>query len=546
YLWNTGESTTCINNISPAQYFITITDASKCTDTIQYTLANAAGDTAVITASTIVTCFGGNDGTATGTGNQGIPPYTYLWNTSPAQTTQTASGLTAGTYILTVTDSTGCKSINVATIQQHTQVLPVPSTPQTICIGQSATLSVSSSGGIPGYSYTWLPGGMKGPSINVSPTTTTTYTINTSDAYSCPGVPVTIAVTVNPPLSIKVSPDRSVCAGGNMSFTSIASGGDGTYTYNWIPSTGLNIDTGTTVISTPTINTEYTVTVRDGCGTPPVHDSVKALINPLPIVKFSVDKLDGCTPLCVNFTNSSTIASGNIKSWAWTLGDGGSSTLQSLSYCYTNAGVFSVGLVAESDSGCMDSLIVPNMISAYSHPIAAFVTSPQSTNILTPTINFTDESTDVYGIKSWAWQFGDVSDSNVTIENPIHTYTDTGTFCSLLTVTNIHGCIDTVSHCIVITPYFTLYIPNAFSPNADGVNDIFTAKGTDICSFEMYIFDRWGMLLYYTSDINDGWNGTVNGSSNVVQEDTYVYLINAVDCVQHNKHKYLGKVTLLK
>ena len=546
YLWSTGESTTCINNISPAQYYITITDANKCIDTIQYTLANAAGDTAVITASTIVTCFGGSDGTATGLGNQGIPPYSYLWNTSPVQTTQTAVGLAAGTYTLTVTDSTGCKSINVATIQQHTQVLSVPSTPQAICIGQSATLSISTSGGTPGYSYMWLPGGMKGPSVNVSPTVTTTYTISTSDAYSCPGLPVTITVAVNPPLSITVSPNKSACAGGNMSFTSTASGGDGIYTYNWIPNTGLNVDTGATVISTPTINTEYTVTAKDGCGTPAVYDSVKASVNPLPIVKFSVDKLDGCTPLCINFSNLSTIISDSISSWAWTFGDGGASTLQNSSYCYTGAGVFSIGLVAKSDSGCIDSLIIPNMISAYSHPNAAFITSPQSNSILAPTIDFTDESTDAYGLKSWAWQFGDASDSNVTIENPTHTYTDTGTFCTLLTVTNVHGCVDTISHCIVISPYFTLYIPNAFSPNGDGVNDIFTAKGTDICSFEMYIFDRWGMLLYYTSDINDGWNGTVNGSSTIVEEDTYVYLINAVDCVQHNKHKYIGKVTLLK
>ncbi|HTB05993.1 MAG TPA: gliding motility-associated C-terminal domain-containing protein, partial [Bacteroidia bacterium] len=119
-------------------------------------------------------------------------------------------------------------------------------------------------------------------------------------------------------------------------------------------------------------------------------------------------------------------------------------------------------------------------------------------------------------------------------------------YCPHLTVTNKYGCVDSITQCIVIEPFFTLYIPNAFSPNGDGVNDIFTAKGTYVCEFQMYIFDRWGMQLFYTEDMNRGWDGTVNGGQNVEQEDTYVYLIYAVDCIEHKKHSYIGKVSIVK
>jgi len=191
-------------------------------------------------------------------------------------------------------------------------------------------------------------------------------------------------------------------------------------------------------------------------------------------------------------------------------------------------------------------LVINNMITVYSFPVAAFTFGPQPTTIADPMITFTDKSTDAYGIGSWLWNFNDpTNDVPSNLQNPTHSYGDTGTFCATLTVTNVHGCKDSVTECLVIGPQFTLYIPDAFSPNGDGHNETFTAKGTFIISFKMYIFDRWGMMLYETDDMNKGWNGTVNGGTRVCQEDTYVYMIQAVDMNQ-GKHNYIGKVTLLK
>ncbi len=544
YAWSTGAVTTCISNVLPTSYSVVVTDANHCTDTLNIVVPNAPGDTALITAVTNVSCNGGNNGSITGGGKGGTPPYTYSW--SNGQITQTATGLIAGHYTVTVTDATGCQDTISAVITQPALVVSTPPAPTTICIGQNALLTVTTIGGTPGYTYTWTPSATlsasTGSSVTANPVTTTTYTITTTDANGCPGVPVMVTVTVNPPLNITVTPTKAMCPGGTVTIGATGGGGDGTYTYTWTPGPM----TGQTQNVSPAVTTTYTVVLNDGCGTPPVTDSVKVIVDPLPVVAFKADTLQGCAPLCVNFSDLTTITSGGLFSWSWTFGDGGSSNSENPKYCYTNAGVYSVSLTVTSDSGCSSNLTIPNMISVYSHPVAKFTMSPNPAIIVEPTVQFTDQSTDAYGIVSWNWVFNDPADGSSTLQNPVYTYTDTGTYCAQLVIVNKFGCTDTTTGCEVVEPFFTIYIPNAFTPNGDGLNDVFTAKGDYICSFQMYIFDRWGMQLYYTEDINKGWDGTVNGSTNQVQEDTYVYMINAVDCIQHKKHQFLGRVTVIK
>ncbi|HTB05843.1 MAG TPA: PKD domain-containing protein [Bacteroidia bacterium] len=543
YLWSNLATTPSITNVAPGSYCVTVTDANKCVDTACVTVPNIPGEVASISGTTNVTCNGGNDGTATATQVGGIGPFSYSWNTVPPQLTQTATGLSAGSYTVTVTDAaSGCQSTAVATITEPALVVTTPGPPQTICNGQSATMSVASVGGTGPYTYTWNPGGLTGATVTVSPTVTTTYTITTTDVNACPGAQVTIVITVNPPLSIVASPTRAMCPGGNVTLSAVAAGGDGTYTYNWMPG---NLS-GASVNVSPAVTTIYTVTVNDGCGTPAATATETVILDPLPVVSFTADTTNGCYPVCINFKDMSTITSGGLNKWQWTFGNGGTSGHQDTTYCYMTPGVYTVGLTVTSDSGCSSSQTVPNMITVYNHPTAKFTASPQPATIIDPTINFTDQSTDDYGIVNWAWTFGDPLDGTSLLQNPVYTYADTGTYCPRLIVTNKYACVDTVTECIVIDPFFTLYIPNAFSPNGDGVNDIFTAKGTYVCGFQMYIFDRWGMQLFYTEDIDKGWNGTVNGGQIVEQEDAYIYLIYAIDCIQHKKHSYIGKVSIIK
>ena len=229
------------------------------------------------------------------------------------------------------------------------------------------------------------------------------------------------------------------------------------------------------------------------------------------------------------------------------LGNGDTAMSKSPKVCYKFPGQYTVTLIAISDSGCQSQLFIKNMINVYDHPHANFTATPQPADILQPQINFTDLTIDQYGISSWFWLFGDINESSSALQNPMFTYKDTGTYCPTLVVTNIHNCTDSIEKCIVIEPHFTLYVPDAFTPNNDHLNDVFKAEGIYICSFEMWIFDRWGMQMYHGTDINQGWNGVVQGGSKEAQEDTYVYLIKAQDCKgEHEMHQFVGKVTLIR
>ncbi|MGP8215005.1 MAG: PKD domain-containing protein [Bacteroidia bacterium] len=549
YLWNTGATTSTLPGVNADVYCVVITDANKCHDTVCVTVPTIPGDSAKIVATTNEKCFGGNTGSATATVWGGTPPYTYTWDiTNPTQTTITATGLTAGTYTFSVTDSNGCIFKTYATITQPTPVV-VTVPPDTVCIGTAAILTSTASGGTPPYKYNWNTGGTN-DTISVSPTSTTSYNVVVTDSNGCTGTGKA-TVSVWPKLISVAGPSASICPGSSVNLIATATGGDGKYIYAWTPATGLNTTTGPDVAASPTVTTVYTVVVKDDCGTPPDTTTLTVTVYPPPVVNFVADTLQGCYPLCVNFTDSTTIGGGSDagSTWSWTFGDDSSSILQNPTHCYTKPGVYTVKLTVTSSNGCKASKTINNYITVWGYPVAKFSYSPEQTTILNPTINFIDESTDSYGgIINWDWMFGDGSDTSGVVKDPPHTYADTGKYCITLIVTDVHECRDTTMQCLEIEPYFVIYVPNAFTPNnTSGLNNLFTAKGVGILTYQMWIFDRWGQQLYYTTDIYGGWNGVVqNGSSGKqAQEDTYVWLIEVTD-VFHEQHRYIGRVTLIK
>ena len=115
-----------------------------------------------------------------------------------------------------------------------------------------------------------------------------------------------------------------------------------------------------------------------------------------------------------------------------------------------------------------------------------------------------------------------------------------------LTVTNSYGCVDDTTITVIVQPEFTFFIPNAFTPNGDGLNDIFFGQGIGIAKYEMWVFDRWGNLIFTCTDINQGWDGTVQGKGgDLCQIDTYVWKVAITD-VFDKKHKFIGHVSLIR
>lgn len=289
-----------------------------------------------------------------------------------------------------------------------------------------------------------------------------------------------------------------------------------------------------------------TVTTNHGCA-----DAVSRTVEvwPLPQVAFNADPQDGCDPLFVQFTDQSSIpAPYSLSNWEWTVGDGSDAiAAQSPSHVYDPVGLapldfisYDVGLVVTSGNGCVDSVSYADLITVHPVPQAKFSTDPERlANLVHPLFQFTDLSTE--NVSVWNWSFGDGSSS--TVQNPEYIYGDTGTYTITLIVTTEFGCTDTISYRVEVEPYYSFYIPSAFTPNGDGRNDGFFGAGEHLIEYNMKIFDRWGELIFESNDQDYKWDGTYKGAP--VEAGHYVYLFNIIDW-EGNDHQYIGGVTVLR
>jgi len=177
------------------------------------------------------------------------------------------------------------------------------------------------------------------------------------------------------------------------------------------------------------------------------------------------------------------------------------------------------------------------MLNILNRPIANFDFYPQPADMLNPEITFTNNS--IFA-NSWYWDFGD-GFSNVDDYSPLYAYFEEGTYqVSLIVMNGI--CSDTIQHTLIIDPVYTLYVPEAFTPNNDGLNDIFIPKGQGVTEFAMYIYNRWGEEIFYSIDMNQGWSGKISSEAKVMA-GYYSYVIYITDKLGVD-HTVKGKVLL--
>ena len=536
YLWTGGNTDSIGTGFAAGIIFLTVTDNNGCALSDSVIISEPPLLTASISNSKDVSCNGGNDGEATATATGGTPNYTYQW--SSGGNLDVEDGLVAGTYTVTVTDANGCIADTMITILEPTGVAFSVFGDTTICIGSNADIGLVSSGGTPPYTYVWS-NNSNDSTQTVSPTVSTDYIVTVTDNENCPIQPDTVTIIVNPPLAVTTSPDTTICELESASISATGAGGDGNLTYTW----DMNIGNGAgPFIVSPVVTTNYTVTVTDGCGTPPIDATVVVNVNPLPDMDFSVDPIEGCMPLEVEFDNLTTLPSGSIASYEWDFGDGGASSAQNPSYVYTQDGIYSVQLIANSAAGCVDSIAMPNLIKVRQLPTAQFSYSPLEAEVVNPRIDFEDESIDAV---TWLWNFGDLNYSN--LQNPSHEYPDSGYYYVTLIVNNQYECADTVSDFVRIAPSFLVYIPNAFTPARYGnaLNDDFTEVGIGIVSRELRIFNRWGVQIFFTSELDKGWDGTNPATGELVEPGVYVYSLDVLS-IENEYHTFRGRVTVLR
>jgi gliding motility-associated-like protein len=269
-----------------------------------------------------------------------------------------------------------------------------------------------------------------------------------------------------------------------------------------------------------------------------------AFVNPTPSVLFSASNKEGCPKLCVNFQNSSYIESGNITTYQWIFGDNSLPNYDiNPMHCY-GTGNYNVTLKVVSDSGCVASFTQNNLVNVFPEPIAGFSINPEEVDITAPLIEVTDNS---IGASMVNYLFNDGTTKNTrNFEHMFHTNV-AKTVAILQVVKNEYGCVDSMIKKVVIKPDYVLYIPNAFTPNSDGINDGFKAVGIGVVEFKLQIFDRWGALIFESNDINKAWDGSVNGKgdSESTKQEVYVWKAEVKD-VRNENHYLIGHVTLLK
>ena len=268
-----------------------------------------------------------------------------------------------------------------------------------------------------------------------------------------------------------------------------------------------------------------------------------------PVAAISVDQSEGCPVHCVNLGADNSISNaGSIVSWDWDLGNGLTSNIANPNTCYNNTGNlldvnYDVELIVTNDLGCKDTILEQNFITVHPLPIASFEPSPAETNEHDPVIGTINNSV---GATMYDWDFGDGNTS--TLFEPENFYTDTGWYNITLIAITDYGCRDTTEEQAYIEPVPTVYVPNAFTPDGDGVNDDFKPMlyGYQNADYTFYVFDRWGQLIFETHDQSVAWDGSVKGFAVNAKTDVYVWKVIISSDADGGKKEYIGHVTLLK
>lgn len=434
YSWSTGQTTSAITGLGSGSYTVTVR-SNSCVQVHTFTLLQSSPNLAL--SSTNVTCSTSGSSTASVTSG-GISPYTYAW--SNGSSSQTATGLSAGTYTVTVTDNGGCSQ--TATVSITSVAFPsasLVSSTNVLCNGgATGTASMSASSGTSPYTYSWSSGA--GTSSSATGLSSGTYTLTVTDAGGCTTTQ-TVNITQPASLASVMSVSPATCNQANGSVSASVSGGATGYTYSW--------SNGSTTAAVTGLS----------AGT----------------YSFMVTDANGCTSTSQAIVNQSqiTVSAGANA----TISSGGSTTL--------------------NGSG--------GISYTWSPPTGLSCTNCQ---------------------------------------NPVASPTSTTTYT--VVVTDNNGCTGTALVTVFVeiscSPGDT--VPNVFSPNGDGNNDIFMVSATSIRSFSCSIYDRWGILLYSWNSLKGGWDGrTTSGSE--APPGVYFYILNAT-CADGEEVTKNGFLQLLR
>ncbi|KAB1063189.1 T9SS type B sorting domain-containing protein [Salibacter halophilus] len=549
--WNGygSNNSTSWNLCSGPAYVLEITDDNNCVADTTFTISEP--DELVIDsiAERDLECNGNNNGQIQIFASGGRVPYYYSIDGGQSfQSSNNFTGLTAGTYNVVVRDSAyRCQVLGEASLIEPSPVeVSVPFNEKTICVSNCINLSAFASGGTGSqYNFVWTGASSNGQVVTVCPGQDTSYAVYAEDENGCASNVEVFEISIRDSLDVELEDEVNICPGEEAFISAIGSGGSGSgYRYTWSPITGLSGGVGQSVTASPQSSTTYTVELTDDCGSPSVTDTIRVSVNPLPQVDWSArDTLEGCAP----YTNLLTNQTQNAQSVSWKIGEEITASGFTAEIIDLPAGQYDVTMEVTTTDGCVDSKTIKNYFNVIQNPIAEFSMTPNPTTIFNTMIQFQDQSTD--DVVEWDWDFaslGSSQEQSPVFQMPVEG--DSGTYPITLTVENAEGCTDEVTNTLRVGAEFNLYVPNSFTPNGDGLNDIFKAEaiGVNPDRFSMIIFNRWGEVVFQSNTLDIGWRGTVNGG-NPAPAGSYVWKITANDITDERDFKeQTGYINLIR
>ncbi|MBN4052355.1 PKD domain-containing protein, partial [Sphingobacteriaceae bacterium AH-315-L07] len=522
YAWGNGQTIAQATGLDANIHQVIVTDDNGCTATDAVMIIEPDPLSISVINFTDVSCNGDNDGQVVVAASGGTAPYNYAWNPN-VSSSSTANNLTADNYMATVTDKNGCQDQISQTIGQPNAITISSTITNVSCSGDSdGSIDIAVSGGTTPYTYINTDNSTSPTASNL---TAGSHCITVTDDNNCPASKCEV-VTEPPALSATITGTISATCNGysDGQIDLDVSGGTKPYSYDWSPATTEDLSGAPAG--------PYTVIVTDANGcTSTDSDSIT---EPDALVILRIETINTCK----GFPDGSAqvFASGGTSPYGflWSNGDAADIANNLYSGSYTIS-VFDI-------NGCATT----KNASVNEHPsITAIIEAdPEEISILIPEIEFADSSSPNSDGVAWEWDLGD--GTLTSDQHPgIHIYSDSGNYQVTLIVENQYGCKDTVTKIIRIKPELTFFVPNAFTPNGNGLNEYFNPKGFGINDFKIFIYNRWGEMIFKTEDPNTLWNGRRYNKGPMSPDGVYVWLISYTD-LEGRTIRQFGHVTLLK
>lgn len=479
--------------------------------------------------------------------SNGIPPYTLCtWdfgdgNTASNTLTPSHSYTTPGAYEVThILHTADCEDTTTDTIIVS-QAVFADFFVDTVCEGQVNNFNNSSTGPINYTSWNFgdgTNGNQTGPVFTHTYPGAGFYNVQLVVGNNgCYDTLVKVAGIQTTPVASYTFTDQ--CEGVDYQFNNTTTLGGATpppgtfYVWHFGNSTTSLLENPTTSYTAAgNYNVRLVATSSAGC----VDDTIQQIeVYPLPQAQFISD--DVCLGFPTSFTDQSTISSGNIITWQWFTDS--NYNVQNPQHIYENDGPFAMSLIVTSDHGCKDTVINTGVV--YPLPVADFIYEPINLSLFNTDACFDNKSTNA---NSYLWNFGFNNLTSIN-ENPCVQFPIgyKGIYPVKLIAQNQYGCLDSITVPVEVEDEFLIYVPSAFTPDGDGVNEEFMPHYSGIKEVKFYVFNRWGELLFSTEKIDESWDGKHDGE--ICKEDVYVYRIFATD-IFGTKHEKIGHVNLLR